>query len=101
MRWDTGPDAPSVEEQKRWATWANERAAVRAKQAPKPTAEPHDADWHARAIRRAIEDARRDGMVVDFGWDGFADQHQWYVCVVHEGTAWSKAVRIWPPPQRA
>lgn len=90
-------DTPTVAERARWTRWANERAAHLAK----VRAEVRDADWHARAIRRAIEDARRDGMVVDFGWDGFADQHQWYVCVVHEGTAWSKAVRIWPPLRRA
>lgn len=90
---------PTLEERERWERWANERAtvALNAAKSPKPTAEPHDADWHARAIRRAIEDARRDGMVVDFAWDGYINEMKFNLNAYPVGNV-KKAVRIWPAP---
>jgi hypothetical protein len=84
--------APSVEDRERWQRWAADRARR------KPTAEPHDADWHARAIRRAIADAQGDGMVVDFNWTGQLRTSNVHLAVVHKDVNWSKAVQIWPMP---
>jgi hypothetical protein len=104
-----GDRLPTAEELARWRLWAQERAAVELahRRAPDPgrplvkagRSVPRDADWHARAIRRAIGDAEKDGMVVDFGWDGFSDQMKWYLAVGDSAGNWTRdAVRIWPLP---